>query len=91
MRTINFTDKDMNTIAMALIDNAVIGRLNKNEYSLAWDILERLYEPVTLSKTDLVLICDSLDRYAMKYEYEVVEARECRRVYKIIMEACRNE
>lgn len=91
MRTINFTDKDLNIITMALIDNSVIGHLNKLEYNLAWNILERLYEPVTLSKADLSLICNSLDRYALRYDYEVVEARECRRVYMMIIEDCTNE
>lgn len=84
MRTINFTDKDLDTISMALIDNATLGRLNKHEYNLAWDILERLYEPINLSHADLRLVCDSLRRYAFKYEYEHLEVAECKRVLSLL-------
>ena len=90
MRTINLTLQDIEIISMALIDNCICGRLNKHEYNLAWNILERLYEPVTLSKDDLTLICNSLCRYAIKYEYELLEVAECKRVYDLILEACKN-
>lgn len=91
MNHINFTNRDIDVIAMALIDNAVIGHLNKLEYNLAYDILERLYEPVTLSKDDLTLICNSLRRYALKYEYELLEVAECERVYNFILKEFRHE
>lgn len=91
MRTINLTLQDIEIISMSLIDNAVIGRLNRHEYNLAWDILERLYEPVILSKEDLTLICNSLRRYAIKYEHEVLEVSECKRVYTMILEDYRYE
>ena len=90
-KAINFTNKDLDIISMALIDNAVIGRLNKYEYKLAWNILERLYEHITLSKTDLVLICDSLNRYAIKYISERLEISECERIYNFILESAKNE
>ena len=91
MRTINFTNKDIEIIAMTLIDNAVIGRLNRHEYNLAWDILERLYKPIKLSKDDLTLICNSLRRYAIKYEHEFLEVAECKRLYNFILKECKYE
>lgn len=91
MRVINLAVSDIETIAMALIDNAIIGHLNIIEYNMAWDILECLYEDHMLSKSELTLICDSLHRYATRYDYEHVEARECKRVYNMIMETCSNE
>lgn len=89
--SINLTYKDIDIISMCLYDNAIIGHLNKNEYNLVWNILDRIYESTSLSKSDLNLICDSLRRYAVKYDYELIEARECKRVYKMILEAYTNE
>lgn len=91
MRIINFINRDIEIIAMTLIDNCICGRLNKHEYNLAWNILERLYEPIKLSKENLTLICNSLRRYAIKYEHEVLEVSECKRVYTMILEDCRYE
>lgn len=90
MRVIKLDITDIEAISMALIDNAIIGNLNRIEYSMAWDILERLYEVHMLSTIDLTLICDSLHRYATRYDYEHVEAEECKRVYNMIMETCSN-
>lgn len=89
--SINLTYKDLNIISMSLYDNVIIGHLNKNEYNLSWNIIERIYESTSLSKSDLKLICDSLRRYSIKYDYELLEARECKRVYDMIQEAYKNE
>lgn len=83
-KSINLTLKDIDIISLALIDNAVIGCLNKYEYNLAWDILERLFTATRLSISDLNLICDSLRRYAFKYEYEHLEVAECKRVLSLL-------
>lgn len=88
---INLTYKDLDIISMSLYDNAIMGHLNKDEYNLAWNIIERIYESTSLSKSDLKLICDSLRRYAIKYNYELLEAKECRRVYYMIQESWSNE
>ncbi|MBU3209766.1 hypothetical protein [Clostridium algidicarnis] len=90
MRVINLAVNDIEIISMALIDNATIGHLNRVEYKMAWNILERIYETNRLSMSDLTLIYDSLHRYATRYDCEHVEVRECKRVYKMIMEACSN-
>lgn len=89
--SINLTYKDLDIISMSLYDNVIIGHLNKDEYNLAWNIIERIYESTSLSKRDLKLICGSLRRYAIKYDYELLEAKECRRVCDMIQEACSNE
>lgn len=90
-KSINLTDKDLDIIAMCLIDNAVMGHLNRNEYKLVWDILECLYEPTEISREELVLICNSLRRYANKYEHEHLEMAECKRVYDFILDRYNHE
>lgn len=91
MRTINLTLQDIEIISMALIDSCICGSLNRHEYNLTWDILERLYEPIKLSKDDLTLICNSLRRYYIKYEHEVLEVSECKRIYTMILKDYRYE
>lgn len=91
MRAINFTYRDLKIIAMSLIDNCACGHLNKLQFNLAWDIVERLYEPLKLSKADLTLICNSLYRYAIRYDYELIKASECRRVYDMILRGSSHE
>lgn len=91
MKIINLNEKDLDIISMALIDNAITGHLNRIEYKMTWDILECLYDHTSLSRSNLKLICDSLLRYAIRYDYELIEPQECRRVYDMIQEACSNE
>lgn len=88
MSSINFTNRDIEIITMALIDNCICSHLNRHEYNLAYDIIERLYERTSISKDDLTLICNFLRRYAIKYEYALLEISECKRVYEMILEDC---
>lgn len=88
MVTINLTYRDSEVIFMALIDNATLGRLNRIEYKMAWNILENcLDKPTKLSKDELTLICNSLRRYANKYVHERLEVAKCNKVYNKILEA----
>lgn len=80
----NFTYKDLDIISMSLYDNAITGHISFPEYNLLWDLLERLYEPITLSYAEVRLICDSLLRYSIRYQYEHTEVVECKRLYEYI-------
>lgn len=75
---------------MSLIDNCMCGRLNRLEYNLAYDILDRLCYNQKLSRADLILICNSLRRYASKYIHEHYKAAECKRVYNFILNVVHN-
>ncbi len=91
MRVINLSIMDIDIISMALIDNAIIGKLSRAECNMVWSILENIYQTNRFSKSDLILICNSLYRYATRYDHEKLETNECKRVYNNRMESCSNE
>lgn len=89
MNTNKFTYKDLTIIYMALLDKACLNSTPSYERDKCYDISETLFDHTELSRGDLRLICDSLRSYYVRYEYELYESKECKRVYSKILREMR--
>ena len=89
-KQLRLNSQDTDIIAMALIDNAITGKLLARDKEKIWDIVEILSSSMLLYISELKLIYGALTRYAIRYHLEN-EKEECDRVAKYILSIVRGD